>query len=186
MSKHISPTYTVLEVLTWNVGAFFARDDGNIFNCQMCSLRWCLTCDNPFHENQTCEQHLAPKQTEQEQRAAALKLKAEEDRARALAAECREQEEAVERRKGEEGATISATHPCPRCKVKIIRSDGCDHMTCMYCCISPLLQMLTIIIGRNKGCFYQFCWLCDAPYDGPYGVRTVGNSAHKNSCAHYR
>lgn len=45
--------------LTQAIGAFFSRDEGNIFDCQMCHLRWCLTCDVPFHSGHICEEYLA-------------------------------------------------------------------------------------------------------------------------------
>jgi hypothetical protein len=38
---------------------------------------------------------------------------------------------------------------CPRCKVKIEKSDGCNHMTCM-------------------SCKYEFCWICRGPYSGDH------------------
>lgn len=55
-------------VLTQAVGAFFARDKGHIFNCQMCGLTWCLNCDIPFHHGETCEEHTASKRLAAEQR----------------------------------------------------------------------------------------------------------------------
>lgn len=35
------------------------------------------------------------------------------------------------------------TKPCPRCHVNILKTEGCNHMTC-----------------RNAGCGYEFCWEC--------------------------
>jgi hypothetical protein len=46
-------------VLTESTGAVFAKDTGNIFNCQLCDLRWCLSCDVPFHRDQSCKEYLA-------------------------------------------------------------------------------------------------------------------------------
>ena len=34
-------------------------------------------------------------------------------------------------------------------------------------------------------CKHEFCWLCMAPYKGPKGVRTIGNIAHKKTCAYH-
>ena len=34
---------------------------------------------------------------------------------------------------------------CPRCKVKIEKAEGCNHMTC-------------------QSCKYEFCWICRGPY----------------------
>jgi len=36
------------------------------------------------------------------------------------------------------------TKPCPRCRVNVIKSDGCNHMTCR--------------------CGVHFCWLCNTEY----------------------
>ncbi|RIA99021.1 hypothetical protein C1645_718480 [Glomus cerebriforme] len=57
------------------------------------------------------------------------------------------------------------TKPCPRCNVRIIKNEGCDHMTC-----------------RMKNCNYEFCWLCFADHDK---IRKHGNSFHKKSCKYY-
>ena len=55
-------------VLIHVTGAFFARDEGNIFNCQLCGLSWCLSCDIPFHQGETCEEHNAGERVAAEQR----------------------------------------------------------------------------------------------------------------------
>lgn len=36
-------------------GALFSKGDGNILSCPMCNTRYCMTCQVPFHEGQTCE-----------------------------------------------------------------------------------------------------------------------------------
>jgi hypothetical protein len=51
------------------------------------------------------------------------------------------------------------TKPCPTCKVRIQKNDGCSHMTC-------------------KMCKYEFCWICLGKYKG----RHVPSSADKCLC----
>ena len=83
-----------------NLGAYFAKDDGNIFSCSMCKARYCLVCEVPFHEGQTCAQY----QTSVQQRSA------DEQKSLDLVRE--------------------DSHPCPGCGANIHKTDGCDHMTC--------------------------------------------------------
>ncbi len=49
-------------------------------------------------------------------------------------------------RRGDDEATqdllARETKPCPKCGVRIIKNDGCDHMTC-----------------RISDCKFEFCWL---------------------------
>ncbi|KAF2104945.1 hypothetical protein NA57DRAFT_51735 [Rhizodiscina lignyota] len=72
-------------------------------------------------------------------------------------------------KKKEEKATAKTlndtTKPCPSCNAPIEKNEGCDHMTC-----------------RKRGCGFEFCWLCLAPYDP---IRRIGNSKHKRSCKYY-
>jgi len=58
---------------------------------------------------------------------------------------------------------------CPQCRQGIQKNDGCDHMTCK----------------KPAGCGFQFCWRCEAPYDGSSGIRKMGNKAHKPSCLYH-
>lgn len=83
-------------------GCFIStKEDGNIFTCQLCNFRYCVTCETLMHEGETCD---AYKQRKQEQ--------AGED-------------EADERLIG------STTKPCPNCpNRKIYKDGGCDHVTC--------------------------------------------------------
>jgi ariadne-1 len=37
---------------------------------------------------------------------------------------------------------------CPKCKIEILKNDGCMHMTCR----------------PPGGCGYEFCWLCLGDY----------------------
>jgi len=56
---------------------------------------------------------------------------------------------------------------CPKCRHGIEKNEGCDHMTCRK---------------SSGGCGAEFCWRCGADYNGPNGIRAVGNSAHAASC----
>jgi len=60
-----------------------------------------------------------------------------------------------------------AIRRCPKCRHGIEKSEGCDHMTCRR---------------SSGGCGAEFCWRCGADYNGPNGIRAVGNSAHAESC----
>jgi hypothetical protein len=62
---------------------------------------------------------------------------------------------------------LKAITRCPGCGHGVIKADdeGCDHMTCI--------------------CRHDFCWSCLVPYDGPMGIRKIGNGAHKPSCRFY-
>jgi hypothetical protein len=59
---------------------------------------------------------------------------------------------------------------CPKCGHGIEKSGGCDHMTCRK---------------EVGGCGAEFCIRCLADYNGPGGIRAIGNSAHKSSCPWY-
>ncbi|KAL1588033.1 hypothetical protein WHR41_03394 [Cladosporium halotolerans] len=48
-------------------GAFFAKDDGNVFICQECNARYCMSCNVPFHEGQTCEQYVSSQRRAEEE-----------------------------------------------------------------------------------------------------------------------
>jgi len=52
--------------------------------------------------------------------------------------------------------------PCPKCGEGIQKQEGCARMTCT--------------------CTHTFCWDCCAPYDGPQGIRLLGNDAHHCAC----
>jgi hypothetical protein len=92
-------------MLTRNLGAYFAKDDGNIFSCKMCKARYCLVCEVPFHEEQTCDDYQA------EFKRAERRNKDEE---KSL--------EAVEK--------LSRPRPGPGCGINIDKYTGCDHVTC--------------------------------------------------------
>jgi hypothetical protein len=44
--------------------------------------------------------------------------------------------------------------------------------------------MLTLEV-RHKGCGFEFCYVCRAPYTGPQGIRRIGNSAHAEGCRYH-
>jgi hypothetical protein len=55
------------------------------------------------------------------------------------------------------------TTPCPKCKVRIEKDGGCDHMTCSQCS-------------------FQFCFQCSASYAM---ILQYDNRRHKRSCVYY-
>jgi hypothetical protein len=61
----------------------------------------------------------------------------------------------------------SGVRRCPKCKTAIEKNGGCDHVTCRQ---------------SAGGCGAEFCWRCGADYNGPNGIRAVGNSAHAKTC----
>lgn len=59
---------------------------------------------------------------------------------------------------------------CIKCGQGIEKNGGCDHMTCKR---------------EVGGCGAEFCWRCGADYNGPNGIRAIGNTAHSRSCTWY-
>lgn len=55
------------------------------------------------------------------------------------------------------------TKQCSKCRFRIEKNDGCDHMTCIKC-------------------GYEFCWSCLADFNS---IRKDGNHRHDPSCKHY-
>ncbi|GAB1736557.1 hypothetical protein NU219Hw_g8186t1 [Hortaea werneckii] len=84
-------------------GCFFStKDDGNIFTCQLCSIRYCVVCEVNMHENETCEAYRKRRETQD------------------TASEERQSEKYLKK----------ISKPCPRCGVNIDKVSGCDHVTC--------------------------------------------------------
>lgn len=101
----LSAAYSMLDVLTPHTGAFFAKGDGNIFVCQLCSVRHCLSCNVPFHESLTCEEYLAAERKE-----------------------VADERTDAGRRKTEETASLAflktMSKPCPQCGTNLDKYDG--------------------------------------------------------------
>ncbi|KAG9733149.1 hypothetical protein KCU59_g11539, partial [Aureobasidium melanogenum] len=62
-----------------------------------------------------------------------------------------------------EALIATITMPCPKCKVRIEKDGGCDHMTCAQC-------------------QYEFCYQCSANYTT---ILAHDNRRHKRSCVYY-
>ncbi|KAI7284794.1 hypothetical protein KC345_g2044 [Hortaea werneckii] len=88
---------------TCNWGCFFSTaDDGNIFTCQLCSIRYCVVCEVLMHEDETCEAYQKRRET---------------------------QDTAKEERRSEKFLR-KISKPCPKCGVNLDKYEGCDHVTC--------------------------------------------------------
>ncbi|QRW15794.1 IBR domain protein [Rhizoctonia solani] len=98
-----------------------------IVTCNTCHQKSCYVHDRPWHEGLSCEDF-------------DIKLRRYEEQDRATRA-----------------YLAKNTKSCPKCKRKIERNGGCDHMTCQ----------------RPGGCGHEFCWECLA--DG---------GSHKPGCSH--
>lgn len=77
--------------------------DGHIFTCQVCSYRYCTSCDIPMHENESCTEHRKRLTRDKEK--------------------VREEHMSVEFVK-------KVSKPCPGCKRNLDKYEGCDHVTC--------------------------------------------------------
>ncbi|KAI6798054.1 hypothetical protein KC332_g14996 [Hortaea werneckii] len=88
---------------TCNWGCIFStKADGNIFTCQLCSIRYCVVCEVIMHEDETCEAYQKRRET---------------------------QDTAEEERRSETYLK-KISKPCPKCGVNIDKISGCDHVTC--------------------------------------------------------
>lgn len=122
-------TIDAITMLISNLGAYFAKGDGNIFSCKMCKARYCLVCEVPFHEEQTCDDYQANAK------------RRSEDEQKSL--------EAVKQ--------VSRPCPGPGCGVNIDKWTGCDHVTCKKtkysiryriaadCCDRPEMQARVLL-----------------------------------------
>ncbi|KAJ3320650.1 hypothetical protein HDU76_000262 [Blyttiomyces sp. JEL0837] len=52
---------------------------------------------------------------------------------------------------------------CPKCRMRIVKNGGCDHMTC-------------------RACNHEFCWRCLASY---FKIVRFGNHHHQSTCTFY-
>jgi IBR domain, a half RING-finger domain len=81
-------------------GQIHDAEGGTIFTCTSCKYKSCTTCEREFHEGETCEQYT-------ERMAAQDGLN-----------------------KASEATIAAMAKECPKCKSKIEKNGGCDHMTC--------------------------------------------------------
>ena len=62
---------------------------------------------------------------------------------------------------------------------------GCDHIHCEYLA-NTVLDVITVMSAKavvGTKCNHDFCWLCLADYQN---IWKEGNSAHQESCEHWR
>jgi hypothetical protein len=70
--------------------------------------------------------------------------------------------DAAQQQAEREAVLRTGVKACPQCGEGIQKKEGCARMTCT--------------------CKHTFCWDCFAPYDGPTGIRSLGNDAHASAC----
>lgn len=88
---------------TCSWGCFMIKTDcGYIFTCQLCNMRYCISCQVPMHEDMTCAQYIARNERQ------------ERDNINSVA------------------TIKSTTKECPKCHANIEKNRGCDHMRCEY------------------------------------------------------
>ncbi|KAK5165585.1 uncharacterized protein LTR77_009114 [Saxophila tyrrhenica] len=90
---------------------FFTNEDGNIFACQLCKYRWCVVCEVPMHEDQTCSAYQA--------------RVAREEKAR--------REELAVQNTASEKLVGKSSKACPGCTARIEKISWCDHVRCRRC-----------------------------------------------------
>ena len=130
-----------------------------MFRCNACNYRWCLACEAPWHDGQTCKQY----------------------------------KRHVKNEKKSDAKIHATTKACPRCKSRIEKNKGCDHMTCKWSTValasvslaaSSFLGIPGICTDHSLGtrCMHDFCWLCFADYGR---IRAGDNSAHEDWCKYH-
>jgi hypothetical protein len=137
-------------------GQLHDAEDGNIFICATCGHCSCVNHNIAFQSGETCEQYDT--------------RKAREDKA------------ISEMNKATMDLLEKETKKCPGCGYRIEKTRGCDRVTCKF--IILLGEALTDNrIGSQ--CQFQFCYQCSASYNGEGGIRSMGNIAHADDCAHH-
>ncbi|KAK4954286.1 hypothetical protein LTR10_007716 [Elasticomyces elasticus] len=133
------PEYRECPSAGCSYGYILSKDEGNIFNCQLCELMYCVDCEILMHSGRTCIEY----QDEEAQK----------------------QREEAEETANTNWKEVN-TKPCPECHVLIEKSTGCEHMTCFSCkfqfcwmCFAPYLGPEGIFrVGnhahRNSCAFY--------------------------------
>jgi hypothetical protein len=91
-------------------------EDGNIFICATCGFRSCINHNVAFHTGETCETYDVRKKFEN------MSVVEQEDASLAVVAK--------------------QTKKCPGCGYNILKSTGCDHMTCKFAVLTALLSMM--------------------------------------------
>lgn len=114
--------------------------DSPIVTCRACGHKTCFNHrDTPWHGELSCEEY-------------------DEDlRVAGLPGMMGEREMGLEM---SEKLVREQTRPCPGCKFDIMKTGGCQHMTC-------------------RKCGFEFCWECKADYAV---IRKVGKSGHNEGC----
>lgn len=74
------------------------------FRCPKCNQRYCLQCDHSVHEGMTCDEYRISKTV------------------------------TVLDRQFIELVRATGMQQCPKCKIRVERNQGCDHMTCRFGC----------------------------------------------------
>ncbi|CAG7851770.1 SubName: Full=Uncharacterized protein {ECO:0000313/EMBL:CCA71208.1} [Serendipita indica DSM 11827] len=93
-------------------------DASNIVTCHACGSKMCFRHQSAWHEGMSCAQW---------------------------------DEQLLIAEHGERWTDewiLTETKGCPKCKARILKNEGCDHMTCR----------------RPGGCGHEFCWECLAPW----------------------